>query len=390
MLKERLMIKDLNKHMRYLKKYSGFKNRLFENNSEIDSICKQFGITNYTINSDGSLDVQGDVILSYRKLTEIPLNFRMVTGKFDCSSNILTSLKGCPQFVGGDFSCLDCDLKTLEFGPEEVEGHYNCSFNKLTSLEGCAQIIGSEDNPKDLNCSNNQLSSLKGASEVMHGSIFCNSNKLKDLTGCPKKIGNHLYCRKNVMTSLKGAPKIIGGDLNCMENMLENLEFYPEEIGKPNLPRTGNVYLSFNKLKSLDGAPEMINGNFYCDNNLIDSLEDSKVVEVLGTFNCSNNKLTSLQGCPKVIDSNLDCSMNQITMILIEDLDFITIESKLICEGNPIYEIFKVFGDFEKFKKSLDYNYLQEPNEIIEIYFEEACEELGAQKPDQIKGYVFI
>jgi hypothetical protein len=377
--------------MKYLKKYKGFKNRLFENNSEIDSICREYSITNYTINSDGSIDVEGDVLINFKRdLGKLPLRFGRVTGKFKCVRSGLTTLEGCPQFVGGDFDCSANNLTTLEYGPQEVLGSYNCSFNQLSSLEGCAQIIGSEENPRNLICSNNQLYTLNGSPELLWGDLHCHNNKLKDLTGCPSKIGGHLWCPQNEITSLKGAPDTIGGDFNCKENRLESLEFYPKEIGKPNSPRTGNVYLSGNKLTTLKDAPQMINGNFYCDNNLIDSFEDSKIVEVLGTFNCSNNKLTSLQGCPKVIDSNLDCSMNQITMILIEDLDFITIESKLICDGNPIYEIFKTFGDFEKFKKSLDYNYLQEPNEIIEIYFSEACEELGVQKPGQIKGYVYL
>jgi len=39
--------------MKYLKKY-----RLFENHDEIHKICKEYGIENYTINGDGSIDVE--------------------------------------------------------------------------------------------------------------------------------------------------------------------------------------------------------------------------------------------------------------------------------------------------------------------------------------------
>ena len=71
----------------------------------ISLICKQYGITNYTINSDGSIDVNGYVNLSYRHLTELPLMFNRVTGLFNCSYNQLTSLEFSPDYVGGDFDC---------------------------------------------------------------------------------------------------------------------------------------------------------------------------------------------------------------------------------------------------------------------------------------------
>ena len=47
--------------MKYLK--------LFENFRDIDSICRRYCIENYTINSDGSIDVNGDVDLFNEGLT---------------------------------------------------------------------------------------------------------------------------------------------------------------------------------------------------------------------------------------------------------------------------------------------------------------------------------
>jgi hypothetical protein len=38
------------------------KYRLFESNQDIESICKKYGIQNWTINEDGSIDVNGNVI----------------------------------------------------------------------------------------------------------------------------------------------------------------------------------------------------------------------------------------------------------------------------------------------------------------------------------------
>ena len=45
----------------------------FNNEQEIHDICKKYNIENYTINSDGSIDVDGNVNLSKMNLTELPL-----------------------------------------------------------------------------------------------------------------------------------------------------------------------------------------------------------------------------------------------------------------------------------------------------------------------------
>ena len=85
--------------MKHLKSYNE------NNNSELISKLDKFRIENYTINSDGSIDVNGDVDLYDRELVSIPFNFRNVTGHFHISHNKLTSLKGCPRDVGGYFEC---------------------------------------------------------------------------------------------------------------------------------------------------------------------------------------------------------------------------------------------------------------------------------------------
>jgi hypothetical protein len=98
----------------------------------ISLICEQYNIINYTVNPDGSIDVVGDVNLSFNDLTELPLVFNKVTGYFDCGYNQLTSLKGCPRWIGGHFSCSYNDLTSLEFSPDYVGGYFNCRFNNLT------------------------------------------------------------------------------------------------------------------------------------------------------------------------------------------------------------------------------------------------------------------
>jgi len=72
--------------MKYLK--------YFESNNDIDAICYKYGIENYTVNPDGTVDVDGDVYLSDTKLTKLPLKFGYVSGSFRCAWNQLTSLEG--------------------------------------------------------------------------------------------------------------------------------------------------------------------------------------------------------------------------------------------------------------------------------------------------------
>jgi hypothetical protein len=136
--------------------------RLFESSKEedkekdIESICREYNIENWTLNEDGSIDVDGDVNIYYKGLNKLPLKFRNVSGYFDCSYNNLTSLEGSPKCVGGDF---------------------NCSHNNLTYLEGCVECVS--------------------------GSFFCRHNKLNSLKGSPKSISGIFDCSYNNLTSLE-------------------------------------------------------------------------------------------------------------------------------------------------------------------------------------------
>ena len=105
-------------------------------------ICEKYGIENYTINPDGSIDVAGDVDLSFNDLTELPLRFNKVTGNFNCGGNNLTTLKGCPRWIGGNFICSYNQLTSLEFSPDYVGGGFWCQYNNLTN-NYCETEIGS-------------------------------------------------------------------------------------------------------------------------------------------------------------------------------------------------------------------------------------------------------
>ena len=108
----------------------------------IEQICEKYEIENYTINDDGTIDVNGIVNLDNIKLTELPLTFNKVSGDFFCRFNQLTTLKGSPRWVGGSFYCNYNQLTSLEFSPDYVGGNFYCNGNDLTNNYCIAEIMG--------------------------------------------------------------------------------------------------------------------------------------------------------------------------------------------------------------------------------------------------------
>jgi len=147
-----------------------------KSSSEIGKICREYGIGNYTINDDGSIDVDGDINLYKCELTEFPLNFNRVTGYFDCNGNYLTTLKGSPKYVGSSFYCSDNELTSLEYSPIEVEGTFSCRKNKLTSLEHSPRKV--------------------------EGHFIFSENNIRDLYGISDNIGGELQCYHTPLDSI--------------------------------------------------------------------------------------------------------------------------------------------------------------------------------------------
>jgi hypothetical protein len=130
--------------MKYLKIFEDFKDK-----SKIKEKLDYYGIENYTINDDGTIDVDGNVNLSYSylrhdsKLKKIPFNFGEVTGYFNCSGHNITSLEGSPYYVGKNFNCSSNKLINLVGSPEEIGGDFDCYSNhKLNSVLGMSIEIG--------------------------------------------------------------------------------------------------------------------------------------------------------------------------------------------------------------------------------------------------------
>jgi hypothetical protein len=190
---------------------------------EIHSICKKYKIKDYTINDDGSIDVEVNVELLKCDLYELPLTFNKVGGTFDCSDNNLTSLKGSPKEVGVNFYCYKNNLTSLKDSPTEIRGDFFCDQNSLTSLEHGPELVG-----YDYDCAANYLTDLKGAPRKIGYVFDCRDNKLTTLEGSPDYIDGSFQCSHNFLTDLKNGPEEITGHLICSGNQINSLEFYPK------------------------------------------------------------------------------------------------------------------------------------------------------------------
>lgn len=167
----------------------------------IESLCREYGINDYSINNDGSIDVQGNVSMgSYtlidhnniehritRSLTELPLDFNIVTGVFSCNAIGLTTLKGCPKHVGASFYCNHNKLSSLEYAPLTVGRNFYCNSNELTSFKGCPPII-----PGEFCGTDNLIESLDGLPtrvdyDLMLGILSNIPNEIRYFLTCPSR-----------------------------------------------------------------------------------------------------------------------------------------------------------------------------------------------------------
>lgn len=92
-------------------------------------------------NSDGTVDVNGNVSFYNKDLDKIPFKFGKVSGGYNCSSNNLTSLENCPNYVSDNFNCADNKLITLN-GCPDVGGNLQCGGNNLYDFYDIGNVGG--------------------------------------------------------------------------------------------------------------------------------------------------------------------------------------------------------------------------------------------------------
>jgi hypothetical protein len=179
------------KWLRGIFKKRKHRNLTLEQIEFLNRVCGNNDNCNCTLNSDGSVDVDGSVYLN-NGLYEIPIKFGRVRGHFNCSNNQLTTLKNAPNWVGGSFYCSHNNITSLEFAPSKVGGNFDCSYNNLTSLEFApSKVMGYFE------CSHNYITTLKGCPSYIIGDFDCESNLLTSLKNSPDWISGTFWIRNN-------------------------------------------------------------------------------------------------------------------------------------------------------------------------------------------------
>lgn len=98
----------------------------------IENWLNKYGIENYKINSDNTIDVYGNVILHHLNITNFPpyIKFNIIKGIFSIQYNNFTTLRGCPKIVEDLFSCSNNRLSSLKYCPRKC-GYFYCHSNKV-------------------------------------------------------------------------------------------------------------------------------------------------------------------------------------------------------------------------------------------------------------------
>ena len=93
-----------------------------------------FDLSKAKIHKNETVDYDGDVRLSKKQLSVIPIKFGVVKGNFDVSDNALRNLTNAPTKVYGDFIIDDNFITDVKDSPTLVLGDYSCRYNKLNDI----------------------------------------------------------------------------------------------------------------------------------------------------------------------------------------------------------------------------------------------------------------
>lgn len=133
------------------------KNIFLTDLTDIQTWLNDMEIENYTIHSDLTVDVEGDVKLSYKNLAFIPIQFGRVQGSFNVEGNQLTTLKGAPLEINGNFNCAGNELTNLAYLPQGIKD-LRANQNSITHLEDLKHV----KIRRQIDVSYNNITSLKG------------------------------------------------------------------------------------------------------------------------------------------------------------------------------------------------------------------------------------
>ena len=145
----------------------------------------------YKINKDYTIDIAYFIYVGKGNFPDY-IQFNKCDVDFSCNDCNMTSLRGCPKYVGESFSCSSNNLKTLKYGPSKSQ-YYFCSNNHLKTLDFSPEKV------IHFYCDNNHLKSLKGCPSIILDALNCENNKLTSLKDAPYNV-KYIYCSGNPLS----------------------------------------------------------------------------------------------------------------------------------------------------------------------------------------------
>lgn len=306
------------------------------------------------INDDLTIDATSSVFLSNENIYSLPdyIQFNRVEDDFVISVNKLTTLRGCPKYVGERMLCHKNNLTNLDYAPLECN-QFHCDENPIPP-DILAKFIYTHDyriyytktievekelaklrlmNEAFTRDSTNKLGTV-GVGKMplikkwleqsviqkytinddltidVFGDVYLRNRYIGDKNNGEfplyikfGKIQGDFVCSENQLTSLRGCPDIVYGDFDCRKNKLTSLKGCPTFSG-------GDFDCRNNELKSLEYSPQKNIQSFHCEDNKLISLKGCPQI-INGNFCCHNNELKSLEYCPKEV-KDFDCENNEL------------------------------------------------------------------------------
>lgn len=209
-----------------------------------DKLRTFFRITGkVTIHVSGVVDVDGNVFAT-STASKLPVQFGKVTGVFVCSGGRLSTLEGCPTYVGDNFDCSTNQLTSLEHAPTHVGKMFRCSDNQITSLTHVPAHVTS------LNCAKNKLTNLLHAPHTVDLDISCYGNPLVSLEGAPTQVGRTWWLTYDAHLPLL---RTLSG---------QQIEFMNMTHDSGNVAHILNKYMGQGKVGAIKAAAELIKAGY--------------------------------------------------------------------------------------------------------------------------------
>ncbi len=167
--------------------------------------------------------------------------------------------------------------------------------------------------------------------------------------------------------------KTYEGFLNIFNNHKQKIKNTCEEYGIKNyiinddlsIHVNGSVYLTDMGLTKLPLNFNKVSGDFWCNDNQLTSLEGAPLK--ISTLLCENNIIYTFDNAPMYINGVFRCN------------------------GNPIFEIWNLFRDYDKIEFFNDCDPIRKVNGKPAIILErlnEFLEGIGKEPVEKIEGYI--